>query len=58
MIKNTHRKSPAYTISAYSDNAAVFQGQDGSFLAPDRYTGDWKHTAESVPFLGKVGTSL
>lgn len=58
MIRNTHRKSPAYTISAYSDNAAVFEGQKGSFLAPDRYTGEWRQTAESVPFLGKVGRSF
>ncbi len=57
MIRNTHRKSPAYTISAYSDNAAVFEGQKGSFFAPDRYTGEWKQTVESVPFLGKVGRS-
>lgn len=58
MIRNTHRKSPAYTISAYSDNAAVFEGQRGSFFAPDRYTGEWKQTAEYVPFLGKVGRSF
>lgn len=56
MIRNTHNTSPSYTISAYSDNAAVFEGQNGSFLAPDRYTGEWKQTMESVPLLGKVGT--
>ena len=29
MIKNTHEKTPQYTISAYSDNAAVFEGHEG-----------------------------
>ena len=42
-------------MSAYTDNAAVFEGQMGSFLAPDRYTGEWKQALESVPYLGKVG---
>lgn len=44
-------------MSAYSDNAAVFEGQMGTFLAPDRYTGEWKQTIESVPYTGKVGMS-
>ena len=57
MIRNTHQKNPEHTISAYSDNAAVIEGQLGSFLAPDRYTGEWKQTVESVPYLGKVGRS-
>lgn len=56
MIKHTHNKSPRYTISAYSDNAAVFEGQAGSFFAPDRHSGEWKQTLETVPFLGKVET--
>ena len=42
-------------MSAYSDNAAVFEGQLGTFLAPDRYTGEWRQTVESVPYTGKVG---
>ncbi len=57
MIRNTHRKNPSYTISAYSDNAAVFEGQKGGFLAPDRHTGEWKQAIELVPYLGKVGRS-
>lgn len=56
MIRNTHQKNPQHVISAYSDNAAVFEGQNGSFFAPDRYTGEWKQTLESVPFIGKVET--
>lgn len=56
MIRNTHECSPKYTISAYSDNAAVFEGHQGSFFAPDRFSGEWKQTAEAVPFLGKVET--
>ncbi|RAL62776.1 hypothetical protein DID88_004618 [Monilinia fructigena] len=27
MIRNTHKKNPGYTVSAYSDNAAVLQGE-------------------------------
>jgi phosphoribosylformylglycinamidine synthase len=30
MIKNTHKKNPQYTVSAYSDNAAVLQGEAAS----------------------------
>ena len=56
MIKNTHQCNPKYTISAYSDNAAVFEGHKGSFFAPERSTGEWTQIAEAVPFLGKVET--
>ena len=56
MIRNTHKQSPNFTVSAYSDNAAVFEGPLGTFFAPDRLTGQWKQTPEPVPFLGKVET--
>ena len=56
MIRHTHERSPEYTISAYSDNAAVFAGQRGTFFAPDRASGEWKQTSEDVPYLGKVET--
>lgn len=57
MIKATHENNAhlGYTISAYSDNAAVMQGSDGYFYAPnelDVYT----LTKETVPYLAKVET--
>ncbi|RFU33519.1 hypothetical protein B7463_g2793, partial [Scytalidium lignicola] len=56
MIRNTHMKSPEYTVSAYSDNAAVLQGEMASFWAPDYSTGSWRQTKEKVHFLAKVET--
>ena len=63
MIRNTHKRNPKFTISAYSDNAAVFDGVMGSFFAPNLTTfknelrfGEWKQTQEAVPYLGKVET--
>ena len=56
MIRNTHRRNPRYTVSAYSDNAAVFEGNKGSFLAPNRSTGEWTQSLEKVNYLGKVET--
>ena len=56
MIRNTHQKNPEYTISAYSDNAAVLQGESGTFLAPSELTGEWFHTKETVNYLAKVET--
>ena len=32
MIRNTHAKSPAHTLSAYKDNAAVIEGNGGAAL--------------------------
>ena len=56
MIRNTHKQNPDFTISAYSDNAAVLQGEMASFWAPDYSTGSWKQTKEKVHFLAKVET--
>ncbi|TAQ86439.1 hypothetical protein B7494_g5245 [Chlorociboria aeruginascens] len=56
MIRNTHTKNPDFTISAYSDNAAVLQGEMASFWAPDYSTGSWRQTKEKVHFLVKVET--
>lgn len=56
MIRNTHRRSPNYTVSAYSDNAAVLQGTESAFWAPNHITGEWSHTKELVHFLAKVET--
>ncbi|KAB8073282.1 CobB/CobQ-like glutamine amidotransferase domain-containing protein [Aspergillus leporis] len=56
MIRNTHKKNPEFTVSAYSDNAAVLEGDTAAFWAPDSSTGEWNHTKEIVHFLAKVET--
>ena len=56
MIRNTHSSHPKHVISAYSDNAAVMQGYEGSYWAPDNSSGEWKQTKEIVHYLGKVET--
>jgi phosphoribosylformylglycinamidine synthase len=56
MIRNTHAQNPNFTVSAYSDNAAVLQGETASFWAPDYSTGSWRQTKEKVHFLAKVET--
>lgn len=56
LIKETHKKHPQYTVSAYSDNAAVFQGVNASHWAPNHITGEWSQTKEVVHYLGKVET--
>ena len=56
MIRNTHNVHPKHVISAYSDNAAVMQGYDGSYWAPENTTGEWKQTKEVVHYLAKVET--
>lgn len=56
MIRNTHEHSPSHVVSAYSDNAAVLEGQNGTFLAPSYSTGEWTQNKEKVNFLAKVET--
>ncbi|KAK6608704.1 phosphoribosylformylglycinamidine synthase [Botrytis cinerea] len=56
MIRNTHKKNPKFTVSAYSDNAAVLQGEMASHWAPEYSTGSWKQTPEVVHILAKVET--
>ncbi|KAL8811689.1 MAG: hypothetical protein Q9200_001584 [Gallowayella weberi] len=56
MIRMTHKGSPKWTVSAYSDNAAVLEGSTGGFWAPDRSTGEWIHVKEQVHNLIKVET--
>jgi hypothetical protein len=58
MIRNTHSQNPQFTVSAYSDNAAVLEGEMASFWAPDYSTGSWRQTKEKVHFLAKVETLL
>ena len=56
MIKNTHKITPDHTVSAYSDNAAVLQGETVNFWAPDYSTGVWKPTKEVLHMVAKVET--
>ncbi|KAI1122484.1 CobB/CobQ-like glutamine amidotransferase domain-containing protein [Nemania abortiva] len=56
MIKNTHKKTPDFTVSAYSDNAAVLQGEMAAFWAPDYQTGTWRLSKEVLHMLAKVET--
>ncbi|KAM4056538.1 cobB/CobQ-like glutamine amidotransferase domain-containing protein [Hirsutella rhossiliensis] len=56
MIRNTHKKTPDYTVSAYSDNAAVLQGELANFWSPDYSTGTWRLTPEVAHILAKVET--
>lgn len=56
MIKNTHTQNPKYTVSAYSDNAAVLEGNYAGFWAPDYSTGSWKIIKEMVHYLIKAET--
>jgi len=56
MIRNTHDQNPKHVISAYSDNAAVLEGEKASFWGPDHSTGEWTETKEVVHYLAKVET--
>ena len=57
MIRNTHKVSPQYTVSAYSDNAAVLEGsQTASIWSPDPTTQHWTLTPEQNYFVAKVET--
>ncbi|ODH52842.1 phosphoribosylformylglycinamidine synthase [Paracoccidioides brasiliensis] len=56
MIRNTERKHPEHTISAYSDNAAVLEGEMAGYWAPSPLNGEWTQTKEVVHFLAKVET--
>ncbi len=56
MIRSTHASHPDYVVSAYSDNAAVMLGSEGSYLSPSSSTGEYKAVAESVYNVIKVET--
>ncbi|CAL9737824.1 phosphoribosylformylglycinamidine synthase [Monosporozyma servazzii] len=57
MIRNTHKIAPEYTLSAYSDNAAVVDTENTAFYyAPNSQTKKWEAKKESVPMLIKVET--
>ena len=46
MIRNTHAQTPQYTLSAYSDNAAVVEGYPARRFRPDPRNHAWR--AEAV----------
>ncbi|HEU0276821.1 MAG TPA: phosphoribosylformylglycinamidine synthase [Rhodanobacteraceae bacterium] len=55
LIRHTHQASPAYTLSAYSDNAAVIEGSAGAHFFADA-DGVWRAHAEPIPYAIKVET--
>ena len=55
MIKNTHQHSPAYTLSAYKDNAAVIEGSEGKRFFADA-DGVWRKHDERIDYAIKVET--
>ena len=55
MIKNTHQHSPAYTLSAYKDNAAVIEGSHGKRFFTDA-DGIWRRHGERIDYAIKVET--
>ena len=56
MIKSTTEKTPAGVISAYSDNAAVFEGWRGQRLMPQPGTREYAYVEEPIHILCKVET--
>jgi len=56
MIRSTTAASPDGVISAYSDNAAVMQGWQGSRLMAGNIDRQFKYSAEPIHILMKVET--
>jgi phosphoribosylformylglycinamidine synthase len=56
MIKHTHQQSPAHTLSAYSDNAAVIEGSTGRRFFADPADGVWRGHEERIDYAIKVET--
>jgi phosphoribosylformylglycinamidine synthase len=56
MIKHTHQRSPAHTLSAYSDNAAVIEGSVGRRFFADPADRVWRGHDERIDFAIKVET--
>ena len=56
MIRSTTEKTPDGVISAYSDNAAVFEGWTGQRLLPRPSDREYKYVEEPVHVLIKVET--
>ncbi|MEP6881852.1 MAG: phosphoribosylformylglycinamidine synthase [Dokdonella sp.] len=56
MIRNTHKQSPAHTLSAYSDNAAVIAGTHAKRFFANAESAVYAAVNEAVPFAIKVET--
>ena len=56
MIKSTTKKTPDGVLSAYSDNAAVFEGWTGQRLMPRTSDREYEYVEEPVHVLIKVET--
>ena len=56
MIKHTHAQSPAHTLSAYHDNAAVIAGHPARRFFADPGDATFRAHAEDVPYAIKVET--
>ncbi|MBK6807531.1 MAG: phosphoribosylformylglycinamidine synthase [Sandaracinaceae bacterium] len=56
MIRYTHERSPNGILSAYSDNAAVFEGSEAERFFPDAERRVYQKTTEPVHVLIKVET--
>jgi len=57
MIRHTHARTPAHTLSAYSDNAAVVEGYPGQRFRPQPGSGQYQLEAEAdSAFCIKVET--
>ncbi|MBS0487193.1 MAG: phosphoribosylformylglycinamidine synthase [Proteobacteria bacterium] len=56
MIKATHAASPQHTLSAYSDNAAVIDGNTARRFFADAQSGKYGIVEESTPYAIKVET--
>jgi len=57
MIRHTHAQTPAYTLSAYSDNAAVVEGYPAKRFRPDPVTLEYRTEGETPSaFCIKVET--
>ena len=56
MIKNTHAVTPAHTLSAYHDNAAVIEGSPAQHISADPLTRAYRVTDTQLDFAIKVET--
>lgn len=56
MIKNTAKQSPQGLLSAYTDNAAVMEGPQGTRLLINPQSHEYEEIAEAIPILMKVET--
>ena len=56
MIRNTHKLSPDGVLSAYSDNAAVFEGHEQPRLWADAGSNEYHYHIEPIHVLIKVET--